>query len=54
MLDDMNGYAYIMNNYQHAGDFTNTTVPALKTALGPLIDKYKAAIGYIGGLPGLK
>jgi hypothetical protein len=54
VLDDMNGYAYIMSNYQHAGDFTSTTVPALKTALDPLIDKYKAAIGYIGGLPGLK
>ncbi|MGB7739690.1 MAG: alkaline phosphatase PhoX [Steroidobacteraceae bacterium] len=54
VLDDMNGSAYIMSNYQHAGDFTSTTSAALKTALTPLIDKYKAGIGYIGGLPALK
>jgi secreted PhoX family phosphatase len=54
VLDDMNGHAYIMSNYQHAGDFTSNTVQSLKDDLEPLIDKYKAAIGYIGGLPGLK
>jgi secreted PhoX family phosphatase len=54
VLDDMNGQAYIMSNYQHGGDFTSTTSEDLKTALEPLIDKYKASIGYIGGLPGLK
>jgi hypothetical protein len=54
VLDDMNGHSYIMSNYQHAGDFTSTTHPELKAQLSPLIDKYKAAIGYIDGLPGLK
>jgi hypothetical protein len=54
VLDDTNGHAYIMSNYQHAGDFTSSTADDLKTALEPLIDKYKASIGYIGGLPGLK
>jgi hypothetical protein len=54
VVDDINGFSYVMSNYQHAGDFTSTTNPALKTALEPLIDKYKAGIGYIGGLPGLK
>ena len=53
MLDDMNGYAYLMCNYQHAGDFTSNADAALKTALEPMIDKYKAATGYIDGLPGL-
>lgn len=54
VLDDMNGHSYIMSNYQHAGDFTSSTNADLKTVLSPLIDKYKAAIGYIDGLPGLK
>jgi hypothetical protein len=54
VVDDINGYAYIMSNYQHAGDFTSSTSDELKTALEPLIDKYKASIGYISGLPALK
>jgi len=54
VLDDMNGNAYIMSNYQHAGDFTGSTVQSLKDALAPMIDIHKAAIGYIGGLPGMK
>ncbi|NJD33052.1 MAG: DUF839 domain-containing protein [Gammaproteobacteria bacterium] len=54
VLDDMNGFSYVMSNYQHAGDFTSTTSAALKAELAPLIDKYKAAIGYLGGLPALK
>ena len=53
-LDDTNGFSYVMSNYQHAGDFTSTTAPTLKAALAPLIDRYKAGIGYLGGLPGLK
>jgi secreted PhoX family phosphatase len=62
VLDDMNGYAYIMSNYQHAGDFTSSTSSDIKDGLskpgcdatGTCIDPYKAAIGYIGGLPALK
>ena len=53
-IDDMNGFAYIMSNYQHAGDFSSNIDPALKARLMPLIDKSKAAIGYLGPLPGLK
>jgi secreted PhoX family phosphatase len=52
-VDDANGFAYVMSNYQHAGDFTGTTPQALKDALEPLIDRYKAGIGYLGGLPSL-
>jgi secreted PhoX family phosphatase len=54
VLDDLNGHAYIMSNYQHAGDYSSNIDPALKTELDKLIDKTKAAIGYLGGLPGLK
>lgn len=53
-IDDLNGHSYIMSNYQHAGDFSSNIAPALKAALVPLIDDTKAAIGYIGGMPGLK
>jgi secreted PhoX family phosphatase len=54
VVEDANGFSYIMSNFQHAGDFTATTVPALKDALRPLIDPYKASIGYLEGLPKLK
>ncbi len=53
-IDNLNGHAYIMSNYQHAGDFSSNINPTLKTDLIPLIDTTKAAIGYLGGLPGLK
>ena len=53
-IDDLNGFAYLMSNYQHAGDFSSNIAPTLKTQLETLIDKSKAAIGYIGGLPALK
>ena len=54
VVENEGGFAYIMSNYQHAGDFTGTTVQSLKDALTPLIDKYKASVGYIGGLPAIK
>ena len=53
VLDDTNGHAYLMSNYQHAGDFSPNIDPALRAQLEPLIDNHKAGIGYIGGLPGL-
>ena len=53
VVENVNGSAYIMSNYQHAGDFTSATAPELKDALRPLIDPYKAAVGYLEGLPGL-
>ncbi len=53
-IDDLNGHAYVMSNYQHAGDYSSNIDGTLKTQLEPLIDKTKAAVGYIGGLPGLK
>jgi hypothetical protein len=53
-IDDLNGFAYLMSNYQHAGDFSPNIDPILKAQLLPLIDKSKAAVGYIGGLPAIK
>jgi secreted PhoX family phosphatase len=54
VIDDLNGFAYIMSNYQHAGDYSANIEANLKTELDQRIDKYKAAVGYLGGLPGLE
>ncbi|MDG4596578.1 MAG: DUF839 domain-containing protein [Candidatus Contendobacter sp.] len=53
VLENLNGHAYIMSNAQHWGDFISTTNADLKTQLTPLIDKFYAPVGYIGGIPGL-
>lgn len=53
-IDDLNGFAYVLSNYQHAGDFSSNIDSALKEQLTPLIDKSQAAIGYLGGIPGLR
>lgn len=51
--DSLNGFAYIMSNYQHAGDFSSNIDSALKSRLTPLIDTRKAGVGYLGNLPKL-
>jgi hypothetical protein len=50
-VDELNGWTYIMNNFQHAGDWggIHNTV---KSTLDPLIkanykDKFGAAVGYL-------
>ena len=53
VIENLNGHAYIMANNQHWGDFTSATSAALKTQLTPMIDKFSAPVGYIGGIPGL-
>ncbi len=53
VIENLNGHAYIMANSQHWGDFISTTDPALKAQLTPMIDKFHAPVGYIGGMPGL-
>ncbi len=52
-VDNLNGFSYIMSNFQHAGDFSSNIEAALKSRLAPLIDKSKAAVGYLGGIPRL-
>ncbi|MFZ1326320.1 MAG: alkaline phosphatase PhoX [Candidatus Contendobacter sp.] len=53
VVENLNGHAYIMANSQHWGDFISTTNADLKARLNPLIDKFYAPVGYIGGIPGL-
>jgi len=67
-VDDINGFAYIMSNFQHAGDWdvskdasgniTGGLHAKVATTLDPLIkanyrDRYGAAVGYLTGLPQL-
>jgi hypothetical protein len=54
VVEGLNGHAYIMSNSQHHGDFISTHNAASKTTLTPMIDKFDANVGYIGGLPALK
>ncbi|MCK7480141.1 MAG: hypothetical protein M0C28_24850 [Candidatus Moduliflexus flocculans] len=53
VVENLNGHAYIMSNAQHHGDFPSTINADLKARLTPLIDKFDAPVGYIGGIPGL-
>lgn len=69
-VDDINGFAYIMSNFQHPGDWemttklaAGTTVPGVhvkvQATLDPLVKanyrgRFGAAVGYLAGLPTLK
>lgn len=51
-VDDINGFSYIMSNFQHAGDWTGSPSAETKALLEPLIDanynnKTSAAVGYL-------
>ena len=55
-VDDVNGFAYIMSNFQHPGDWEKGLHDKVKAELAPLIDKQyrnrrSAAVGYVHGLP---
>jgi secreted PhoX family phosphatase len=52
-VDELNGWTYIMSNFQHAGDWGGIH-NVVKTTLDPLIktnykDKFGAAVGYLTG-----
>ncbi len=52
-VDEINGWTYIMSNFQHAGDW-GSIHSAVKATLDPLIkanykDKFGAAVGYLTG-----
>ncbi|CZZ95200.1 phosphatase [Bordetella ansorpii] len=54
-VDELNGFTYIMSNFQHAGDFLGTMPTDLVSEIEPLIDaaykdKFSASVGYITGL----
>jgi secreted PhoX family phosphatase len=69
-VDDINGFAYIMSNFQHPGDWEMTTklaagtsVPGVhvkvQSTLDPLVranykDRFGGAVGYLTGLPTLE
>jgi secreted PhoX family phosphatase len=53
VVDNLNGHAYIMSNYQHAGD-KNSTLDATYNRILPLINTNKAEVGYLGGLPAMR
>ena len=52
-VDELNGWTYIMSNFQHAGDW-GSIHNVVKTTLDPLLkanykDKFGAAVGYLTG-----
>lgn len=55
VVEDWNGYAYLMSNIQHAAatDDLKSYPTAVKDKLGMQADK-RGVIGYIGGLPSMK
>ena len=57
-VDDINGWTYIMSNFQHPGEFISGMPATLKTGVDPVVkanykDKFGAAVGYLTGLPEL-
>ena len=51
VVDDLNGWTYIMSNFQHAGDW-NSLHAKVETTLDPLVranykDRFGAAVGYL-------
>jgi uncharacterized protein len=53
-VDELNGWTYIMSNFQHAGDW-GSIHSSVKATLDPLIkanykDKFGAAVGYLTGI----
>jgi len=57
-VDDINGYAYVMSNFQHPGDWDAALHGKVQATLDPLIranyrDRFGAAVGYLTGLPTL-
>ncbi len=53
VVENINGYSYIMSNAQHQGDFIKTMDRSLKERFAPMIDRFDAPVGYISGIPGL-
>ena len=55
-VDDINGWTYILSNFQHPADWETPLHDKIKSTLDPLIranykDRCGAAVGYITGLP---
>jgi secreted PhoX family phosphatase len=57
VIDNLNGFSYIMGNFQHAGDW-GSVHSIIKAGVDPLIDanwngKKSSAVGYISGIPSI-
>ena len=57
VVDNLNGFAYILGNFQHPGDW-GAIHAVIKTGVEPLLNakwnnRKSSAIGYISGVPGL-
>jgi uncharacterized protein len=55
-VDEVNGWTYIMSNFQHPGDWETPLHDKVKATLDPLVranykDRFGAAVGYLTGLP---
>ena len=53
VVDNMNGFAYIMANYQHAGDKNGTATATFNSIIGS-INPDKAEVGYLAGVPAMR
>ncbi|TSA16480.1 MAG: DUF839 domain-containing protein [Betaproteobacteria bacterium] len=53
VVDNMNGFAYIMSSYQHAGDRNSTAQATFDSIIGG-INTDKAEVGYIAGVPAMR
>ncbi|MGE0311766.1 MAG: PhoX family phosphatase [Lautropia sp.] len=56
--DDVNGFTYVLSNFQHVGDWEAKLHDIVKPTLDPLVranyrDRYGAAVGYLTGMPKL-
>ncbi len=55
-VDSVNGWTYIMSNFQHPGDWESPLHDKVKATLDPLVranykDRFAAAVGYITADP---
>ena len=56
VVENINGHAYIMSNYQHAGEHVgkrDIKDAALKRAVVERLNRFEAKVGYIDGLPAM-
>jgi len=52
VVDDLNGWTYIMSNFQHAGDWSSSLHSKVQATLDPLVranykDRFGCAVGYL-------
>ena len=59
-VDEINGWTYIMSNFQHAGDWSSSLHAKVQATLDPLVranykDRFAASVGYLtADLSGIK